>query len=787
MRGLLHLERVRCDGRRPPAPARGAAGGARRHQPEGRVPPVRAVRLLHGAGRRQGDDRLLARPRPGGGQERDHARGRRPSTSASATPRLRRHRRPAVRVLHAGHRDAHQGPGRQGRAGAHPRQGRPPPRRPPVPVHRLPLDPRRHRDPGGRATRWRSLAAARPGKATARLGRRQPQREVPGRRAGLGDKRLRRRPAGAGDAARGGRAGRARPGRRAGHRHVRGRGLRRCRAGAHRRRRAGRAAGGPHPPRLAGVHPRGRAHVLHGRRPRPGGGRGPGHGPAAAQLVDVDYHPWPRSPTPARPRQRRGRRVGPRRQPAVAQRLHPGRRRCRPGGSAHTVHEVFQTQRVEHAFLEPESTLAVPHEDGRSRCSRAARGCGTTAARSPTCSPSPRTASSSTWSPTAGRSAARRTSPTSARPRWRPACWAGRSSARQPRGVAAPPRQAPPVRIEAWAGLRRRGQPDRAQEPHRRRLRPLRLGRHEGARAGAGHASGPYVWPAIDVEALAVRTNNPVCGAFRGFGANQAQFASRGPDRPAGRRRRRVPLGDAARNAVTPGRRGSPARSWTTAAWAPSTASRRSSPPTRRRWPPARPSASASASRTPGLGNGFIEVAKAVVRFEDDGTVEVRHCWTEMGQGVHTVALQVAVEELGVAPDASGWWSTRPASWAPARPPAAGHAHGRRVGARPPAGRPRRRLPPGRRLRGRAPRRLDPGARHGREPDHPLGLRLRRPAGGDGPRDRRHRAGGRRPRRRPGGQPAAVRGPGGGVRPHGPRLRPVRGLPHRRQGRRPST
>ena len=53
-----------------------------------------------------------------------------------------------------------------------------------------------------------------------------------------------------------------------------------------------------------------------------------------------------------------------------------------------------------------------------------------------------------------------------------------------------------------------------------------------------------------------------------------------------------------------------------------------------------------------GLGNGFKEIAEAVVRFDDDGTVEVRHCWTEMGQGVHTVALQVAVEELGIDPDA---------------------------------------------------------------------------------------------------------------------------------------
>ena len=32
--------------------------------------------------------------------------------------------------------------------------------------------------------------------------------------------------------------------------------------------------------------------------------------------------------------------------------------------SAHRVHEVFQTQRIEHAFLEPESTLAVPGPDG---------------------------------------------------------------------------------------------------------------------------------------------------------------------------------------------------------------------------------------------------------------------------------------------------------------------------------------------------------------------------------------------------------------------------------------
>ena len=44
----------------------------------------------------------------------------------------------------------------------------------------------------------------------------------------------------------------------------------------------------------------------------------------------------------------------------------------------------------------------------------------------------------------------------------------------------------------------------------------------------AGHATGPYRVPAVDVESIAVRTNNPICGAFRGFGANQAQFAMEG-------------------------------------------------------------------------------------------------------------------------------------------------------------------------------------------------------------------------------------------------------------------
>ncbi|MGI9602725.1 MAG: molybdopterin cofactor-binding domain-containing protein [Acidimicrobiales bacterium] len=167
----------------------------------------------------------------------------------------------------------------------------------------------------------------------------------------------------------------------------------------------------------------------------------------------------------------------------------------------------------------------------------------------------------------------------------------------------------------------------------------------------AGHASGPYVVPNIDVEAVAARTNNPVCGAFRGFGANQAQFAMEGVlDRLA----QQVGISGweiRSRNVVTPG-----------VVWGPGQVMDDGCLGARQCLDAVRPAYDAARAagkpvgvglglKNSGLGNGFKEIAKAVVRKRADGTVEVRHCWTEMGQGVHTVALQVAVEELGISAD----------------------------------------------------------------------------------------------------------------------------------------
>ena len=164
----------------------------------------------------------------------------------------------------------------------------------------------------------------------------------------------------------------------------------------------------------------------------------------------------------------------------------------------------------------------------------------------------------------------------------------------------------------------------------------------------AGHATGPYHTPSVDVSSVAVRTNNPVCGAFRGFGANQAQFAMEGClDRLA----EKVGISGweiRKRNVIHPGE-----------VWGPGQIMDDGSLGAEKCLDTIKDAYDAAVSagkavglglglKNSGLGNGFREVTRAVVHFREDGIVEVRHGWTEMGQGVHTVALQVAVEELGI-------------------------------------------------------------------------------------------------------------------------------------------
>ena len=167
----------------------------------------------------------------------------------------------------------------------------------------------------------------------------------------------------------------------------------------------------------------------------------------------------------------------------------------------------------------------------------------------------------------------------------------------------------------------------------------------------AGHASGPYVTETIDIDAVAVRTNNSVCGAFRGFGANQAQFAMEGMMDRLAEMAGISGWEIRSRNVVEPG-----------VVWGPGQimddgclGARACLDAVKPAWDAAvaagNPVGMGLGLKNSGLGNGANEVSRSTVRFDPDGTIEIRHCWTEMGQGIHTVARQVAVEELGVEPD----------------------------------------------------------------------------------------------------------------------------------------
>ncbi len=320
--------------------------------------------------------------------------------------------------------------------------------------------------------------------------------------------------------------------------------------------------------------------------------------------------------------------------------------------SAHVVRETFQTQRVEHAFLEPESTVAVPSEDGQLKVYSGGQGIWDDRdqiAAVLDVDPSKVVVELVSNGGAFGGKEDLSNQAQTALAAWllkRPVkC----TLTREESLLLHPKRH--PIRMEYEAGC----DPDGHLTALRARMigdsGPYASVSMKVLQRAAGHASGPYKTPAIDVDSIAVRTNNPVCGAFRGFGANQAQFAMEGVlDRLA----EKVGISGweiRSRNVVEPG-----------AVWGPGQimdegclGARACLDAVKDAYEAAKaegkPVGLGLGLKNSGLGNGLTEVAKAVVRFQPDGTVDVRHCWTEMGQGIHTVALQVAVEELGVKPE----------------------------------------------------------------------------------------------------------------------------------------
>jgi xanthine dehydrogenase molybdenum-binding subunit len=320
--------------------------------------------------------------------------------------------------------------------------------------------------------------------------------------------------------------------------------------------------------------------------------------------------------------------------------------------SAHTVHEVFQTQRVEQAFLEPESTLAVLQGDGGLYVYSGGQGVwddrdqiAAVLGIDPGRVTVELVSNGGAFGGKEDLSNQAHTALASFLTGRPVKCTLTREQSLHMHA------KRHPIRIELWAGCDDDGTLTALKARMIGDSGPYASVGMKVLERAAGHASGPYVLPNIDVESIAVRTNNSVCGAFRGFGANQAQFAMEGVmDRLA----ESVGIDGweiRSRNVISPG-----------AVWGPGQlmddgclGARECLDAVKPHYDAARAAGKAIGLglglKNSGLGNGFHEISKAVVRFRSDGRVEVRHGWTEMGQGVHTVALQVAAEELGIDPN----------------------------------------------------------------------------------------------------------------------------------------
>ena len=317
-----------------------------------------------------------------------------------------------------------------------------------------------------------------------------------------------------------------------------------------------------------------------------------------------------------------------------------------------TVDETFQTQRIEHAFLEPESTLAVPTGDGDERGLHVySGGQGIWDDRNDIAAVLGIDQQRVTTELVSNGGAFGGKEDMSNQAHAALATWhTGRpvkiTLSREESLLIHPKRH--PIKMHYRAGCDADGRLTAVRVRMVGDSGPYASVGMKVLERAAGHATGPYLVDNVDVEAVAARTNNSVCGAFRGFGANQAQFAMEGVlDRLA----QQVGISGwemRSRNVVMPGE-----------VWGPGQRMDDGCRGARQCLDAVKPAYDEAVAagkavgiglglKNSGLGNGFTEIPKAVVHFRDDGTVEVRHCWTEMGQGVHTVVLQVAVEELGI-------------------------------------------------------------------------------------------------------------------------------------------
>lgn len=160
----------------------------------------------------------------------------------------------------------------------------------------------------------------------------------------------------------------------------------------------------------------------------------------------------------------------------------------------------------------------------------------------------------------------------------------------------------------------------------------------------AGHAGGAYYIPNVDVISKAIYTNNIPCGAMRGFGVNQVTFAMEcavdelcekgGFDRWQFRYDNALEDG----LCTTTGQilRGGVGLKETLLA-------------VKDDFNKAKYAGLALGIKNIGYGNGLIDESEVKIEIISESHIVLHNSWTEMGQGIDTIAIQLFCEETGIS------------------------------------------------------------------------------------------------------------------------------------------
>ncbi len=162
----------------------------------------------------------------------------------------------------------------------------------------------------------------------------------------------------------------------------------------------------------------------------------------------------------------------------------------------------------------------------------------------------------------------------------------------------------------------------------------------------AGHATGAYYVPNVDIVSKTIYTNNIPSGAMRGFGANQVAFALESCIdelcEKGGFDRWQFRWDNALINGLSTA---------TGQVLKAGVGVRESLLAIKDDFYKAKYAGIACGIKNCGVGNGMPDFSDVIINIISAEKVVIHHGWTEMGQGVHNMAIQTLCQETGINPD----------------------------------------------------------------------------------------------------------------------------------------